>query len=150
MMRTLGCLLGVGLTLSACNAYHEGEDGNADEQICESAQAEVEDVCFYDDGANTVEGAARPSITDVAATAVMLNGGFYLRSNPVDEPTDQVGFVLEENASRRVACLLQCDLTIHSLCVTALEPGEGSSPTGCFFCGVFEQEECQDFIDSCM
>lgn len=146
-------VLGTSLAIAACNGH--GDDGDdtttltAEEQQCETAEIELTKSCFFPRGGEVEDDPDRPTVTDIAASADALNGGFYLPRIDASDATDQVGFVLEDNDACRVSCLTQCDITLHSLCVTTLTPAEDGVPRGCLFCGEATREECQSFIDAC-
>ena len=147
-------MFGLVLALSACNGH--GNDGDEisssspEEQRCESAEIELTNSCFFPNG-NVVDDddQERPAVTDIAAAAEALDGGFYLEKLAPSDATDQLGFVLEDNEVCRVSCLTQCNITIHSLCVTSLAPAVDGRPQGCLFCGEATREQCQEFINSC-
>lgn len=151
-----GMMLGLFLAFAACNGDRDDDTtttmstATVEEQQCESAEIELTRSCFLPNGGDVNDEPERPSITDIAATAEALNGGFYLPKIDASDATEHVGFVLEDNEICRVSCLTQCNITLHSLCVTSLAPVEdGGSPSGCLFCGEATREECQSFIDAC-
>lgn len=145
--------IGLHLIFVGCNGH--GDDGDdptspsEDERRCEAAEIEVVDVCFFPNGVDITDEPNRPSIMDIPTAAVALDGGFYLPKIDSGELADHVGFVLEDNASCRVSCLFQCQLSTQSLCVTELVGSGDASPAGCFFCGEVTPEECQEFISAC-
>lgn len=149
--------LGLLVALTASNACNgngdEGDDESTltdEEQRCESAQIELTRSCFFPNGGDVNDDVERPSITNIAAAAEALEGGFYLPKIDASDATEHVGYVLEENETCRVSCLTQCDITLHSLCVSSLATvGEGEAPAGCLFCGEATREQCQSFIDAC-
>lgn len=153
----LRCSVGLPLVVLACNGHGNDEDDattpseapSEDEQRCEAAEVDVVDVCFFPDGVVVTDQPVRPSVMDIPTSAVALDGGYYIPMIETGEIADQVGFVFEDNASCRVSCLFQCQLSTQSLCVTALAESSESTPTGCFFCGEVTQEECQGFIEAC-
>jgi hypothetical protein len=148
-------MFGLALAFSACNGQgNDGDDSSAsspEEQRCESAEIELTNSCFFPNGNVVVDDdqPERPSVTDIAAAAEALDGGFYLEKIAPSDATDQLGFVLEDNEVCRVSCLTQCDITIHSLCVTSLALAVDGSPRGCLFCGEATREQCQAFVDAC-
>lgn len=147
--------LGLLVVLHACNGHgDDGDDTNPpdpQEQQCESAQIELTSRCFFPSGGDVNDDpvAERPTITDIAVAAEALNGGFYLPRIDATDATEHLGFVLEDNDVCRVSCLTQCDITLHSLCVTTLSSGTDGAPRGCLFCGEATREQCQGFIDAC-
>lgn len=147
--------LGLFLVFFACNEPGEdGDDTNAltpEEQSCESAQIELTNTCFFPNGGDVDDDAVaeRSTITDIAAAGEALNGGFFVPRIDAADATEHLGFVLEDNDVCRVSCLTQCDLTLHSLCVTSLSSGADGGPRGCLFCGEATREQCQGFIDAC-
>jgi hypothetical protein len=147
--------LGLLMLLFACNGHgDDGDDTNApdpEEQQCESAQIELTNTCFFPNGGDFNDDplAERPTMTNISEAAEALNGGFYVpRIDPADA-TEHLGFVLEDNEVCRVSCLTQCDITLYSLCVSALSSGADGGPRGCLFCGEVTREQCQGFIDAC-
>lgn len=152
-------LLGLSLVLTALTACGGDGDGDgddmtatpADEAQCESAKIEVVDACFTPNGVDIIEDADRSPILDIVLSAVELEGGFYLPKVGAGDAAGDPGFIFEDNETCRVACLVQCDITVQSLCITSLSPGEGDQtrPSGCYFCGQFTGDECQEFLSAC-
>ena len=149
-----GRVLALSLCIVACDGY-DVYDGTTplspDEESCASARSEVTEVCFPPNGVDIVDTSDRPSVADIASSAIALDGGFYLPKSSLGEDVDDIGFVLEDNDACRVSCLVQCEITTQSLCITALSPSRDAKdpPASCSFCGELTREECQAFIDSC-
>jgi hypothetical protein len=147
--------LGVLLMVVACGRPGDDDDDTntptPEERACESAQIQLTSTCFFPNGSEVSDDplAERPTITDIAAAGEALNGGFFLPRIGAADATEHLGFVLEDNDVCRVSCLTQCDITLHSLCVTALSSGTDGGPRGCLFCGEATREQCQGFIDAC-
>lgn len=142
--------------LLGCNEHDDADDHSTaasqeDEERCEATRAEVVAVCIFPNEVSIIEGADRPPIIDIAASSTALNSGFLLPKLEPGDALDPVGFVLEDNPTCRVACLVPCNVTLHSLCVTEWPWGEvgDGSPAGCLFCGEADRTQCQSFIDSC-
>lgn len=147
-------LLSLWIGLLACNTPGEVEGAAAppseDEQRCDAARVELTNTCFLPGGGDVNEDSDRPSILDIEAAAEPLNGGYFLPRVDAGEATGQAGFVLEDNDVCRVSCVVPCDLTKQSLCVTSLAPPEGGAgPSGCMYCGEATREQCQSLIDAC-
>lgn len=155
-LRSLG-LSGLlfGLAVGGCNGDTDGTDAtmtpsDEDREACDDAQEEVSRICSSPNTVSVVADGERLFPADIPSIATAVDGGFYVAAGQAGiDPPDNVGFVLADNDTCEVSCIVACDLTTQSLCITAPVLDSEAEATGCQFCGQASEDECRAFIAGC-